>query len=383
MHFIGLIAAILIAACAQGAAAREIKVQSGQSIQAAVDRALPGDRITVQPGTYHESGRPCPTVPTSVCAVVISADDISLIAASQSGQPVILENSGGQVQGIVFGKPGVTGTQCLENPTTHIKGAEVSGFVVRNFDGNGIFLFCVDDWLVSSNIVVDNQLYGIFPVFSSDGRVYGNIASGSHDTGIYIGQSYNVRVDQNIAYNNVSGFEVESSISVELDHNESYNNTAGIVMFINPRVTVLASRQNQIQHNSVHDNNSPNTCVPGDEVCLVPPGLGIVGIGGDHNIISHNTVTGNATIGIGLTDVCTTFQIPSSSCSMLGFDPLPETTRTEFNTAQQNGFNPAPGFPGADLFWNNDGTGNCWLHNVASVVIPSPLPACTSSSKSN
>jgi hypothetical protein len=98
MHLIRLIGAILIAACAQGAAAREIKVQSGQSIQAAVDRPLPGDRIAVQPGTYHEPGRPCPTVPTSVCAVVISADDISLVAASQSGQPVILENSGGQVQ---------------------------------------------------------------------------------------------------------------------------------------------------------------------------------------------------------------------------------------------------------------------------------------------
>jgi parallel beta-helix repeat protein len=380
-HFIGLIGAILIVACAQGAAAREIKVQSGQSIQAAVDRALPGDRIAVQPGTYHEPGRPCPTVPTSVCAVVISADGISLVAASQSGQPVILENSGGQVQGIVFAKPGVTGTQCLGNPKAHIKGAEVSGFVVRDFDASGIVLFCVDNWLVSSNIAVDNQLYGIYPVFSSDGRVYGNIASGSHDTGIYIGQSYNVRVDQNVAYNNVAGFEVESSISVELDHNESYKNTAGILMFINPRVTVLTSRQNLIQDNSVHDNNSPNTCLPGDEVCVVPPGFGISSLGGDHNNISHNMVTGNATIGIGLTDVCTALQIPSSSCSMLGFDPLPEATRIEFNTAQQNGSNPAPGFLGADLLWTANGAGNCWLHNVASVVIPSPLPACTSSSK--
>jgi len=343
---------------------------------------LPGDRIAVQPGTYHEPERPCPTQPTSVCAVVISADDISLVAASQSGQPVILENSGGQLQGIVFAKPGVSATQCLQDPTTHIKGTEVSGFVVRNFAENGIFLFCVDNWLVSSNTVVDNQLYGIFPVFSSDGRVYGNIASGSHDTGIYVGQSYNVRVDQNIAHDNVAGFEIENSTAVELDHNESYNNTGGILMFIIPEGTVLVSRQNQINHNSVHDNNSPNTCLRGD-VCLVPPGLGISSAGGDHNIIGHNIVTGNATIGIVLTDVCTAFQIPSSSCSMLRFDPLPEATRIEFNTALLNGLHPAPGFPGADLLWTANGTGNCWRHNVASIVIPSPLPACTSSSESN
>jgi hypothetical protein len=68
---------------------------------------------------------------------------------------------------------------------------------------------------------------------------------------------------------------------------------------------------------------------------------------------------------------------------MLGLDPLPEATRIEFNTAQQNGSNPAPGFLGADLLWTANGAGNCWLHNVASVVIPSPLPGCTSSSKSN
>jgi parallel beta-helix repeat protein len=315
--------------------------------------------------------------------VVISADNISLVATSQSGQPVILENSNGQLYGITFAKPGVTDSQCLHDPTTHIKGAEVSGFVVRGFQGTGIFLFCVDNWLVSSNTVVDNQLYGIFPAFSSDGRVYGNVASGSHDTGIYVGRSYNVRVDQNTVHDNVAGFEIENSIAVELDHNDSYNNTGGILMFIIPGGTVLVSRQNQIHDNSVHDNNSPNTCsMPGDDVCLVPPGLGISSAGGDQNIIGHNTVTGNATIGIVLTDVCTAFQIPSSSC-VLGFDPLPETTRIEFNTAQQNGSNPALGFSGADLLWTANGAGNCWRHNVASVVIPSPLPACTSSPKSN
>jgi hypothetical protein len=60
----------------------------------------------------------------------------------------------------------------------------------------------------------------------------------------------------------------------------------------------------------------------------------------------------------------------------LGFDPLPETTRIEFNIAQENGFNPTSGFPGADLLWTGSGRGNCWFDNVATAVVPPNLPVC-------
>jgi parallel beta-helix repeat protein len=253
------IASCLIASVAligaQSATAREIKVEFGQSIQGAVDLASPGDHIKVQPGIYHEPGRSCPTEPTKVCAVVVSKDNISLIAEPRPGQPVVVQNFGGQQQGIAFGKPGVSPTQCLNDPTVHIRGAEVSGFVVRNFVGSGIFLFCVDNFTISSNDAVDNQLYGIFPVLSSDGRISHNVASGAHDTGIYVGQSRNLRVDGNIAHDNVAGFEIENSVDVEIDHNESFNNTAGILMFIIPGDAILVSQSNRVHDNFVHDNN--------------------------------------------------------------------------------------------------------------------------------
>src|SRR6516165_12776078 len=93
MHSVKLLTAILIGVWAQDATARDITVQFGQSIQAAVDLAVPGDRILVQPGTYREPGRQCPTDSSKVCAVVVSKNDISLVAAPGSGRPVILENS--------------------------------------------------------------------------------------------------------------------------------------------------------------------------------------------------------------------------------------------------------------------------------------------------
>jgi parallel beta-helix repeat protein len=376
MHSMKMLTAVLIGATVQCAAARDIKVEFGQSIQAAVDAASPGDRITVQPGTYREPGRYCPTDTTKVCAVVVSKDDVSLIAEPRPGRPVILESMGSQQNGITFARPGSDTAQCLHDATRHIRGAKVSGFVVRNFNGSGIFMACVDGWTISSNITSDNKLYGIFPVLSSGGWINRNVATGSHDTGIYVGQSRDVHVNENVAHDNVSGFEIENSLDVELDHNESFNNTAGISVFILPGDAVSTSRNNRVFKNFVHDNNSPNTCVvPGDDVCLVPPGLGITVFAGDQNVIANNRVIRHRTAGIVLADACTALQLPPT-CN-LGFDSAPENTRIELNRIEQSGFNPAPGFPGADLVWTGTGTGNCWLRNIASVSVPPQLPRCS------
>ncbi len=376
MHATKILTALIIGASVQCAAARDFKVGPGQSIQAAVDVASSGDRIMVQAGIYHEPGRACPTDPAKLCAVVVSRDDISLIAQPRPGRPVILESTGNQHNGIAFALPGSDTAQCLQDPTRHIRGAKVSGFVVRNFNGSGIFLACVDGWTISSNTAQDNKLYGIFPVLSSGGWINQNVATGAHDTGIYVGQSRDVHINENVAHDNVSGFEIENSRDVEVDHNESFNNTAGILLFILPGDAVMTGQNNRVVANNVHDNNSPNTCiVPGDDVCLVPPGLGISSFAGDNNVIARNRVTHHRTAGIVLTDICSALQL-QPTCN-LGFDPFPENTRIEFNTAERNGFNPVPGFPGADLVWTGTGSGNCWLRNTASILVPPQLPACS------
>src|SRR5215468_4048702 len=122
MHSVKLLIIILIGAWAQDATARDIMVEFGQSIQAAVDLASPGDRILVQPGTYHEPGRPCPTDSTEVCAVVVSKNNISLVAEPHPGQPVILENPSNQTQGIgiAFGRSGVSDAQCVSDMSNRI-----------------------------------------------------------------------------------------------------------------------------------------------------------------------------------------------------------------------------------------------------------------------
>jgi len=357
--------------------ASEIRVHAGQSIQAAVDAAAPGDRIVVQPGVYHEVGRPCVVDPTVTCAVLITKDNITLVGDGLPGRPVILENAGGQDTGIEAARANAT-SPCVSTEAERIQGTTVAGFTVNGFGGNGIRLLCADNWLVAFNSTNNNAEYGIFPAESGNGRVHDNIATGAHDTGIYVGQSHDVRVDHNVATQNVSGFEIENSVNVTMDHNEAFSNTGGILVFILPGLTVLTGANNHVEHNSVHDNNQPNTCLnPGDDVCHVPPGSGILVVAGDSDSIEHNEVLNNETVGIGVVDFCTAFGIPSAICFSLGFDPLPENTRIEFNLVKGNGNNPQfPGLPGEDLFWTGVGSGNCWKDNKADNQFPPELPAC-------
>jgi cytochrome c peroxidase len=367
----------LLTGMAAVASAHQIQVLPGHSIQAAVDRARPGDRVVVFPGVYHEAGRPCPDDPSKNCAVVVEHDGIALIGASRPGHPVVLENAGSQDDGIAVGHQGAKGSQCLADRSQRIAGAAVAGFTVTGFARNGILLFCVDNWTVAENLTENNGLYGIFPSHSGTGTLHHNVATGAHDTGIYVGQSHDVLETDNVAHDNVSGFELENCERVVLHHNESFGNTAGILLFLSPGLDISLSRDNVVDGNLVHDNNAPNTCPPGDSVCLVPAGSGILVIGGTGNVVAGNRIHGNESGGLYLLDTCTAFQVPASQCGSLGFDPLPESSRIEHNTVTGNGSNPQTTlFPGADLLWAGIGTGNCWEDNTATVIIPSALPAC-------
>jgi len=356
----------------------DFTVTPGQSIQAAVDGAVAGDRILVQPGTYHEAGRACPTEPDVRCAVVISTDSISLIANPLPGQPVILENAGAQDTGIAVAKVGAVVEQCDSDPKQRVNGSHIEGFLVRNFDGRGIYLGCVDNWTVKANTAADNGEYGLFPLHCGHGRLTENIASGSHDTGIYIGLSNGARVDNNLAHDNVAGFEIENSTNIEMDHNTAIYNTGGILVFLFPGLDILLNRGNHVHHNFVYDNNRANACLnPSDEVCAVPPGTGILVLGGDHNQVDNNKVVANQSFGIALTDLCTATALPASVCRSAAFVVIPQFTTIISNmTIGNGGDTKVPNQPGADLIWSQNGVGNCWLRNQAILVSPPLFPPC-------
>jgi cytochrome c peroxidase len=340
---------------------RRIVVRPGQSIQAAVDRARPGDTILVEPGTYRETGRPCSFDAKQTCAVSVTKDAISLVARGGK-KPVVLESSGAQENGIAVG----VSSDCTGR---RVRGSRVIGFVVRGFSGSGLALRCADDWELGYDAAADDGLYGFDSEFSDHGRLHDSIAEGMARAGVHVAESQDVRIDHDVAHDNVTGFEVREMLRATADHNTAFQNTAGIFESIMPGDRLERSLDNVISDNLVQRNDRPNKCAkPSDPVCMIPPGVGIAVIGGARNLNLGNRVVGNESFGIALLDVCSAFQIPKSRCDRLGFDPLPRDTRTERNVALQNA---------VDLLWTSNGSGNCWLRNRSRIRMPDTLPRCS------
>jgi len=375
---------VVLAACAVSfpAIGATWIVNPGESIQDAVDQASPGDTIHILPGTYREAGRDCPSLtnPRQRCGVRITKDDLHLVGARLPGQPVVLENAGGQDEGIEVAVQDARGDACLDDPSQRIQGSTLEGLTVNGFSDNGIYLFCVDHFTIRNCETHDNVEYGLFPSHSAFGLITGNVATGSNDTGIYVGESHDVRVTHNAAHGNVSGFEIENSSGVELDHNLAVGNTAGILSFTLPFLDVNVNEDNSIHHNTAVLNNRDNTCTEGD-VCLVPIGTGILLISTQRNQVRNNVALGDNSVGIALVDLCTVIQEPQELCRLLGIDP-PGGTRIERNIALGNGQNPdvkrlPPDTPGADLLWTGLGEDNCWSRNLSEIdVTPVPFPEC-------
>jgi parallel beta-helix repeat protein len=377
MRHFKVITAIFAVFVSAAALADTIEVRPGQSIQAAVDQANRGDTILIFPGTYREGDTPCPTDYSHACAVAVTKDDIRIIGASWFGHRVVIENAGKQDQGISVAKTGAAGPDCLIDPEQRIQGSTIEGITVNNFDGDGIALFCVDNFTVLRVSTNDNGEYGIYPSHSGFGQVTLSSATGANDTGIYVGQSHDVRVNFNSAHGNVSGFEIENSINVELDYNLATGNTAGILSFVLPHLHVNVNEDNIIHHNTVLMNNKPNTCIdPQDPVCNVPPGTGILLLAPQRNEVRNNVVLGNDSFGIILADYCTANMLPPNECFSLGIEVFPNDNRIENNIALNNGAHPPPIFPGGDLLWTQLGDRNCWLNNTSQINVPPNLPTC-------
>ena len=373
-----LLVPALVLAFALPAEARTIHVHKGESIQAAVDGAKPGDRIVVHSGTYREEGEPCPAVSAQTCAVAIQKHGIKLIGRPSKGRPVVLRARDGQDAGIEVGR--ARSGDCLADASQRVHGSLIRGFTVRGFDDFGVFLLCVDHWRITRVRAIDNGEYGTFPSHTTIGRLDHSFASGSNDTGHYIGQSTRARVDHNVAKDNVSGFEIENSTRIRADHNLATGNTGGILSFALPGLDVKMNADNRIDHNRVLKNNRRNTCLePEDAVCSVPPGTGILLVAADRNHVVANKVSGNNSFGIAVANYCIALGASESECAAIDIEANPDGNRTLSNDARNNAKDPDPSVPAVfavDLAWDTSGTGNCWAGNKAGTTFPSPLPAC-------
>ena len=271
-------------------------------------------------------------------------------------------------------------------------GGTLDGFVLKNvtvqdFACNGVFLIRVKHFALENITAVNNGEYGLYPVLSADGSISGCLASGSNDSGIYVGQSSDVRVSNNSAFDNVNGIEVENSVNVRTTYNQVGGNTVGILVDLSPPgvvqvpgyAPVESSSHNLVAHNHVVGNNRANTAPPGDIAAVEPSGTGIAVIGGDHNVLRDNVVTDNAIAGIALLSGSDLLSLaPGTPGYPAGVAVDPTHTRIAHNFVVDNGFYTGTlpqGFPPpANLIWTGKGHNNHWVHNTFVTSDPAMLP---------
>ena len=335
----------------------------GESIQAAVDAAQPGDRIFLRPGTYTQ-------------AVTINKPEIKLVGlgrrlGSHGRGAAILENPGDEENGITITSAG--------------SGVEIVNLTVRNFEENGVLLVGVNGFHLSEVVAENDGEYGFFPLLSSNGLIEHCLATGHSDTGIYVGESEHVAVRGSTAFGNLNGFEIENSSHVEVSDNESFDNVAGFLVIPLPGLPVKSSSDILLTDNNVHDNNRTNFATEGFEE-IVPSGSGILIVGTDATEVRTNVIAGNSFVGIGVANTGLLAQL--AGVPIGDIEPFPDGVRVQGNTVTGNGgAQPIPVLPpGADLLWDGTGTANCWQGNVFGSSLnldllggaPSTsLPSCT------
>ena len=168
-----------------------------------------------------------------------------------------------------------------------------------------------------------NGAYGLYPVQCENVLVSGNTVKSASDAGIYVGQSKNVIVKNNLAEYNVAGIEIENTIGADVFDNVAVHNTGGILIFNMPDLP-QPGYGTRIFNNIIKDNNTENFGAEGTPVASVPAGSGIVINSNDQVEIFNNEISNNKTANVIISSFYSTGyakkKIPHTN-----FDPYPET----------------------------------------------------------
>lgn len=319
------------------AAATATVVRPGESIQAALDAARPGDTIQVKAGTYREF-------------LVIDKDRIRLI-----GHNVVLRPAEDPASNACSfpGSSPLAGVCIFANRVT------LRGFSLRGFPTWGAYV------TGHGTRIEHNELAGSFVGLvvqgSSSTTVRHNRAHDNESAGILFVESddASATVAHNELYRNGVGLAIlESSHGVVRSNNVS-GNCAGIVLINGEDSESRPVSDWRFAVNAVHANN--RRC-PGDPDAGSPPfsGLGIAVIGADHVVLRRNTVQHNVPAG---PSAVSGGVVVASSADTGGSDPHHVTVTRNLVTDN------APD----DLLWDGSGTAVRFDRNRCDASSPAGL----------
>jgi nitrous oxidase accessory protein NosD len=348
---LGLVASLLVAVAP--ADASNWAVQPGQSIQAAIDHARPGDTIAVAPGVFREN-------------LTITTNGITLRGAGSGRQGTVL---------MAAATP--TPTPCTVAPSTEVHGICVLGasdspirdvtikdLIVDGFSGSGIFALNAEDYTVSRVHARNNHEYGIAGFVLSRVRYLDSLATDNHAPGIYIGDSHNAQalVTGNTSISNGVGgegfgFLFRDSSNGRVSGNLATGNCVGF-FFLDHRFNAVEPLSDwSADGNTATANNG--ACPANLPNFPAFSGIGIL-LGGTHAVqVTRNLVIGNrgsndSQLAGGI--------VVASTVSLGGANP------TDNVISRNVAFLNKP-----DIRWDGTGSRNRFEHNLCAVSIPSTI----------
>lgn len=333
---------------ASGASAT-FTVRPGQTLQSAVDRLQPGDKIEIMPGTYHES-------------VMIDLDNIEVKGIIVNGERPLLDGKGEMNDAMLVSGNNFT----------------VSGLEIRNYKGNGIVVNQAENCAFRDLVAENTGKYALYPLQCKGVLVEDCVASGVWDAAIYAGQCQDVILRNNTVYHNTIGLETENSVNVQIYNNTAFDNSLGILCVLLPNLPAKKHENARVFNNRCLNNNYPNYAPKGTIVHSVVPGMGITITACDNTEVTRNLIEGHNSFGIGVASLTALFP----DTSKLDVEPEPDNTFVHNNVFVKNGEDPAKvaekftkvGAKGGDLFWSGTGTGNLWNEKTTR-SFPESLPS--------
>ncbi len=319
-----------------------IRVQPGETIQAAVDRARPGDTIEVPYGLYVER-------------VAVDLSDITLRGVpNEQGEWPILDGEGRLADGVI-----ASGNNF-----------EMANFRVRNYTDNGVLVEGATGVHLHDLFTESTGTYGVYPVQSTNVLIERVTATGVNDAGIYAGQCQNVVIRESLAYGNVIGIEVENTLGAEVYDNHAYDNALGIFIDLLPQLTSKVSLDTKVYNNLTENNNRENVAPSTTSAAKVRTGTGLLLLAADHVDAYGNTIRGNKTAGIAVFNLTVGFDEAE-----IDVGPNPEYNRVHDNMLENNGYD-ADDFvkklvgSGYDILWDGSGWDNRFDQPGARVFPP-------------
>jgi hypothetical protein len=356
--------------------AETIQVLNGESIQAAIDGASPGDVIVVQAGIYNTET----SSNGSLYGLRVSSDNLTLIG--ENGAVRVIQGQQQQETGLYVAPPNCDYTDQECSSPNNLLGFSVSGFSVENFPANGIQTRWVEGFTIHNCSSINNLNNGLYATLSRNGVISNSFSSGSLDSALWVAGSTNVTVIQNELTLAPTGLEITVSNNVYCTQNNIHDNTVGVGLYH----ANMAGNPPQgemkdwiIENNTIYDNNFENAAPPGTFQAALLPGIGVFLVGVSHHAIQNNLILNHTTTGIAVLGYCTATSLSPGLPDCNQVPPITLDASANYNqilnnTLMENGSNPPDFLPSGDILYIQTsplddlypeiGDSNCFQNNL-------------------